>query len=88
MKTYITKELLKQKGTILIDGKVVKFNAASYEANSPVFGESLITSVVKEDSHPLHCSTIYGDNLNYAFWGDADTLCYGDADRPIEFEIL
>lgn len=69
-------------------GKTIKWNAPAYKGNKDNEGICIIRSYLFNERNPLRCSTIKGDNLEYAFLcNNNDIFSYSDEDRFVTFII-
>lgn len=78
-----------------LEGKIIKWEAPGYYANGKYMGVAKIIAIDLSKRQPIESETISGDNLKYAFINRDDEgtllskgLCFSDADRYVEFEII
>ena len=74
------------KAQELLD-KTIEWSAPSAEGNAPYGGKAIITDI-QANSRPLICTTIEGDNLNYAICEDDIHIDYSDYGRGVMYRVI
>lgn len=74
------------KAQELLD-KTIEWSAPSAEGNAPYGGKAIITDI-KANARPLVCTTIEGDNLNYAICEDDIHIDYSDYGRGVMYRVI
>jgi hypothetical protein len=74
------------KAQELLD-KTIEWSAPSAEGNTPYGGKAVITDI-QANARPLICTTIEGDNLNYAICEDDVHIDYSDEGRGVIYKVI
>ena len=82
------KALTLRQAKDLLVGKVIEWSAPCWSGNHIPYGGKAIINEVKEGKKPLVCTTIEGDNLNYAICEDDNHIDYSDYGRGVMYRVI